>query len=163
VVWVAFAYLTFAFLFVAPWTQIPGLEQARIFAPDMLGNIDKTYLSLWRVANVVALGYLVLILLSPQSEWLTRPLARLVADCGRYSLQIFCLGTMLSFVGWVILVETGYGLGLQILVNLFGIGILLGMAWVFATRSRGAEWAFAHSLRKLFAERRGVPQLPASQ
>lgn len=162
VVWVAFAYLTFAFLFVAPWTQIPGLEQARIFAPDMLGNIDKTYLSLWRVANVVALGYLVLILLSPQSEWLTRPLARLVADCGRYSLQIFCLGTMLSFVGWVILVETGYGLGLQILVNLFGIGILLGMAWVFATRSRGAEWAFAQSLRKLFAERRGVPQLPAS-
>ena len=42
--WVALGYVAFAFLFVAPWTQIPGLEKARLFAPDMLGNVDKTYL-----------------------------------------------------------------------------------------------------------------------
>jgi hypothetical protein len=50
-VWAAVVYLTFAFLFVAPWTQIPGLEQVRLFAPDLLGNVDKTYLSPWRLAN----------------------------------------------------------------------------------------------------------------
>ncbi len=161
--WSAVAYLSFAFLFVAPWTQIPGLENARLFAPDMLGNIDKTYLSPWRIANVVALGYLVLILLSPQSTLLTRPLARLVGECGRYSLQIFCLGTVLSFAGWVILVETGYGLAPQFLVNSLGIGILLGMAWVLALRSRGTDWVFAQSVRKFFAERlSGSQQLPGS-
>ncbi len=162
-VWTAVAYLTFAFLYVAPWTQIPGLEQARLFAPDMLGNMDKTYLSMWRLANVMALGYLTLILLSPQSTWLTRPLARGIAQCGRHSLEIFCLGTVLSFVGWIILVEAGYGLALQILVNLFGIGILLGMAWLLASRSHGTDWAFAQSLRRWVGERSsGSSQLPAS-
>jgi hypothetical protein len=161
--WSAIAYLTFAFLFVAPWTQVPGLQNARVFAPDMLGNLDKTYLSLWRLANVVALGYLVLILLSPQTGWLTRPMARLVEDCGRYSLQIFCLGTVLSFAGWIVLVETGYGLGLQILVNFIGIGILLGTAWVLASRGRGTDWEFAQSVRKALVERfSGSLQLPAS-
>ncbi|MFN3622575.1 MAG: OpgC family protein [Hyphomicrobium sp.] len=162
-VWAAVVYLTFAFLFVAPWTQIPGLEQVRLFAPDLLGNVDKTYLSPWRLANVVALGYLVLILLSPQSAWLNQALARGIGHCGRHSLEIFCLGTVLSFAGWIILVEAGYGLGLQILVSFVGIGIMLGMAWGLAMRGRGTDWVFAQSLRKWFAEpRAGAPPLPAS-
>ena len=61
--WIAIAYLAFAFLYVAPWTQVAGWESARVFAPDMLGDVDKTYLSPWRLANVVALGYLAMILL----------------------------------------------------------------------------------------------------
>lgn len=158
--WAAAAYLTFAFLYVAPWTQIPGLEDARVFAPDMLGNIDKTYLSPWRLANVVALGYLVLILLSPQSPWLTRAWATGIERCGRHSLEIFCLGTILSFVGWIVMVEAGDGFALQILVNGFGIGILLGAAWALAARNRGVDVLGLQSIRKLFGERRGqLPQL----
>jgi hypothetical protein len=159
--WLAIAYVTFAFLVVAPWTQIPGLERARIFAPDMLGKIDKTYLSPWRLANVVALGYLVMILLSPQTHWLTRPWATGIGRLGRHSLEIFSLGTVLSFVGWVILVEAGYGLALQILVNTVGIGILLGTAWALALRNRGMDWAFGQSLRKFFAERRSSGAEPS--
>jgi hypothetical protein len=162
VMWGAVAYLTFAFLYVAPWTQIPGLEYARLFAPDALGHMDKTYLSLWRLANVMALGYVVLNLLSPQSPWLSASLARGIGHCGRHSLEIFCLGTVLSFIGWVILVEAGYGLGLQILVNFVGIGILLGMAWVLASRSRDTDWVFAQAFRNFFADRRSSSsQLPA--
>jgi len=152
--WAAIAYLTFAFLFVAPWTQIPGWENARVFAPDMLGHVDKTYLSPWRLANVVALGYLVMILLSPQSQWLMSSWATGVARLGRHSLEIFCLGTILSFVGWVVLVEAGYGLALQILVNIIGIGILLGSAWFLTLSSSGTDWVFGQSVRNFFAERR---------
>lgn len=160
--WAATAYLTFAFLYVAPWTQIPGLEDARVFAPDMLGNVDKTYLSPWRLANVVALGYLVLILLSPQSPWLTRAWATGIERCGRHSLEIFCLGTILSFVGWIVMVEAGDGFALQILVNGFGIGILLGAGWALAARNRGVDVLGLQSIRKLFGERRGeAPQLQA--
>ena len=150
----AIAYLTFAFLVIAPWTQVQGWENARLFAPDLLGHIDKTYLSPWRLANVVALGYLAMILLSPQSQWLTRSWATGVARLGRHSLEIFCLGTMLSFVGWVVLLEAGYGLALQILVNIIGIGILLGTAWFLALRGRGTDWVFVQSVRRFFAERR---------
>jgi len=160
--WASVGYLLFGFLFVAPWTQIPGFENARIFAPDMLGAIDKTYLSTWRLANVVALGYLALILLSPQSPWLTHPLARSSGHCGRHSLEIFCLGTVLSFVGWIVLVEAGYGLALQILVNFGGIGILVGAACLLAMRGRGTDWALVPAVRKYFVlPRSGAQQLQA--
>jgi hypothetical protein len=161
--WVAVGYVTFAFLVVAPWTHIPGLETARLFARDLLGSVDKTYLSPWRLANVVALGYLAMILLSPQSRWLSQAWATGIGRCGRHSLEIFCLGTVLSFAGWIVLVEAGYGLALQILVNTIGIGILLGTAWALALRNRGTEWAFGQSVGKFFAERgtTGAHQLQA--
>ena len=160
--WTAIAYLSFAFLVIAPWTQVPGWENARLFAPDLLGNVDKTYLSPWRLANVVALGYLAMILLSPQSPWLTRSWATGIARLGRHSLEVFCLGTILSLVGWIVLVETGYGLALQILVNIIGIGILLGTAWFLALRKRGTDWVFVQSVRNLFAERHSSGALPSS-
>ena len=129
----------------------------------MLGNVDKTYLSAWRLLHVVALGYLTLILLSPQTQWLTRAWATGIGRLGRHSLEIFSVGTILSFVGWVVLVEAGYGLALQILVNIIGIGILLGMAWALAQRNRGTDWVFVQSVQRFFAERRssGVQASPA--
>ena len=161
-IWAACGYLAFAFLFVAPWTQIPGLENARLFAPGLLGNIDKSYLSPWRLADVVALGYLTLILLSPKSAWLTRGWAMGIGHCGRHSLEVFCLGTILSFVGWIVMAEAGNGLALQLLVNAIGIGILLGTAWALAAHNRGTDLAFARSARRLFGQRRaGAQQLQA--
>ena len=52
--WVAIGYVTFAFLVTAPWTQIPGLEVDRLLAPDLLGHVDKTYLSPWRTAPMLS-------------------------------------------------------------------------------------------------------------
>ncbi|MBN2447432.1 MAG: OpgC domain-containing protein, partial [Phycisphaerae bacterium] len=152
---VAAAYLTFSFLYVAPWTQIRGLESWRVFAPDLLGNMNKTYLSPWRLANVVALGYLAMILLSPQSQWLSRAWATGIGRCGRHSLEIFSLGTVLSFAGWVLLSEAGNGIVLQILVSILGIGIMWGTAWALALRGRGSgELAFGQAIRKYFSDRR---------
>ena len=139
------AYVAFAFLVAAPWTQIAGLQDARFFAPDLLGSMNKSYLSPWRLAHVVALGYLALTLTSPKSLWLTQAWARGVSRCGRHSLEIFCLGTVLSFTGWVILAEAGDGLPVQILVNTAGIGILWITAWALAQRNR--DIGFVQSLR----------------
>ena len=152
-------YVAFAFLVAAPWTQVHGLETWRIFALDLLGSMDKTYLSPWRLVNVVALGYLAIILLSPQSQWLSRAWATGIGRCGRHSLEIFCLGTVLSFAGWVVLVEAGNGFVLQILVNIIGIGILWGTAWALALRNRGTgELAFGQAVRKYFSDRRAQLQ-----
>jgi hypothetical protein len=155
----AIGYVVFAFLVAAPWTQIAGLEHARILPADLLGPMNKTYLSPWRLLHVVALGYLAMILLSPQSGWLTRAWARGIGRCGRHSLEIFCLGTVLSFTGWVVLAEAGDGFVLQILVNMIGIGILWGTAWALAGRNRGAEGvAFTQILRKYLADWRSQLQ-----
>jgi hypothetical protein len=148
----ALGYVAFAFVLAAPWTQIPGLERARALPAGLLGSIDKCYLSPWRLLHVVALGYLAIILLSPQSRWLTRVWASGIGRCGRHSLEIFCLGTVLSFAGWVVLAEAGNGLVLQTLVNTIGIGILWGTAWALAGSKRGADdVGFGQVLRKHLA------------
>jgi hypothetical protein len=121
--------------------------------------MDKSYLSPWRLLHVIALGYLAMILLSPQSGWLTRAWATGIGRCGRHSLEVFCLGTVLSFIGWVVLAEAGNGLVLQTLVNMIGIGILWGTAWALAGRARGADSvAFTRHLRKYLAGWRSQEQ-----
>jgi len=158
----AIGFLAFAFVYAAPWTQIPGLEKARLFAPNMLGHVDKTYLSPWRLANVLALGYVALILLSPQNPWLSRSWAMGIGRCGQHSLEIFCLGTILSFAGWVFLVEAGNTFVLQILVSIIGIGIMWGTAWALTLRKRdGSDWAFAQALSRAISGRRSGQQLRA--
>jgi len=157
--WVAAGYVVFAFLVAAPWTQIPGLEDARLVPRNLLGAMDKSYLSPWRLAHVVALGYLAIILLSPQSGVLCRAWSRGIGRCGRHSLEIFCLGTVLSFVGWVVLAEAGDGFVLQALVNVFGIGILWGTAWALAQRDRSTDGiSLAQAMRKHLAEWRSQLQ-----
>jgi hypothetical protein len=157
--WLAAGYVIFAFLVAAPWTQIPGLENARLVPRDLLGAMDKRYLSPWRLANVVALGYLAIFLLSPQSEALCRAWSRGIGRCGRHSLEIFCLGTVLSFTGWVALAETGNGIVMQILVNLLGIAILWGTAWALAQRARSEDGiTLAQAMRKNLAEWRSQLQ-----
>lgn len=155
----AVAYVAFAFVFAAPWTQIPGLEKWRIIPQNFFGNIDKAYLSPLRLAHIVALGYLAIILLLPQSTWLTRAWARGIGHCGRHSLEIFCLGTVLSFAGWVVLAEGGNGLVLQALVNAIGISILWGTAWALAQRTREpSDVTVAQALRKYFSDWRSQLQ-----
>jgi len=149
--WLAVAYVAFAFLVAAPWMQIPGLEGTRLFPRDFLGEVNKSYLSPWRLAHVIALGYLAMTLLSPQSQWLSQAWARGIARCGRHSLEIFCLGTVLSFAGWVVLAEAGAGYIPQALVNTIGIGLLWGTAWILAQRNRDTEaFGWAQAVRRQF-------------
>ena len=145
----AVGYVAFALVVAAPWTQIPGLESVRVLPRDLLGEMSKSYLSVWRLLHVIALGYIVMTLLSPQSAWLSHAWATGIARCGRHSLEIFCLGTVLSFAGWVILAEAGASYMLQALVNLTGIGLLWGTAWALA--QRGTDTGFLQAVRGQFA------------
>jgi hypothetical protein len=157
--WIAAGYVLFAFLVAAPWTQVPGLQGTYLIPRELLGPMDKSYLSPWRLTHVLALGYLAFFLLSPQSRGLARAWAMGIGRCGRYSLEIFCLGTMLSFAGWVVFAEAGDGFVLQILVNLLGIGTLWGTAWALAQRGHGtSRITFAQSMRRHFADWRSQLQ-----
>src|SRR5262249_21207497 len=137
----------------------PALAGARLFPADLLGEVNKSYLSPWRLAHVVALGYLVMTLLSPQSQWLSQAWARGIARCGRHSLEIFCLGTVLSFAGWVVLAEAGAGYLPQALVNTIGIGLLWGTAWILAQRNRDTEsFGLVQAVRRQFGDWRSQLQ-----
>lgn len=144
----AVAYAAFAFLVAAPWTRLPGLEEARLPAADFVGPIDKTNLSPLRVLHIVALGYIVAAVVPISARWLKSPGARILSNCGQHSLEIFCLGTLLSFGGWVLMEQAGPGLGTQIAVNTIGISVLGVTAWYLAQRKADRKGAPAKAVSR---------------
>jgi hypothetical protein len=134
--WIALAYVLVALLIAAPWTKLPGLRDAGFFSTDLRTSISKQNLSLWRVAHIAALAYLAVALIPRQARWLERPWAQSIIHCGRHSLPIFCLGIVLSMTAFVVLVETGSGLAMQMFVNVAGIAIMGLTAWKLAQLKR---------------------------
>jgi hypothetical protein len=138
----AIAYLLFAFVLMAPWTQIPGLEDHMLLPHDLLGPISKQNLSPWRLANILALAYVSAILIPASASWLRRPCVGWVINLGRNPLDVFCLGVVLSLVGFVVLVEVDRGIVAQTAVNLGGL-VTMGLTAWWAGRRRQRQRAAA--------------------
>jgi hypothetical protein len=125
----ATAYLLFAFLLVAPWTQIPGWQDQVLLPRDLIGPVSKQNLSPWRLANVLALAYLIAIVIPASASWLRHPCLSWVTNLGRNGLEVFCAGTVLSLVGFVVLVEVDRGMVTQLAVNFGGLLTMGLTAW----------------------------------
>jgi len=65
-----------------------------------------------------------------QSEWrgLTAPLMRGVVRCGENSLEIYCVGVLLSLVAHLLLLRISGGVAAQAAVSAAGIVLLTGLA-----------------------------------
>ena len=133
---IAAAFVLGAFLVAAPWTRLPGLQDAGLFGTDLRASISKQNLSLWRVAHIAALALLAAALIPRHARWLERPWAQWIINCGSHSLPIFCLGIVLSVTAFVVLIESGSSLWLQIAVNVVGIAIMGLTAWKLAQQKR---------------------------
>lgn len=142
----AAAFLVFAFLVAAPWVQIPWLPGDRLLPRSVLGSMGKTDLSLWRLLHVLALAYVVAAVVPKNAAWLRASWAHAVSLCGKHSLEIFSLGTLLSFLGWIALSELGSSLAMVAAVNVAGIAIMGMTAWQLSRRKedrRAAQQATA--------------------
>lgn len=111
----------------APWSVIPGLN-AMVLPDDWRLDLDKTNLSLWRLAHALSLAYLIARFVPADARWLRSAVGRELEQAGRHSLPLFCLGVILSLVGTFALTELGRGAAMQLAVNLAGITILLSTA-----------------------------------
>ncbi len=130
-------YALFALVVIAPWTKIAGLEGWRIVRGDLLAGMDKATLSPWRLAHILAIAYLVAIFVNAEARWLRARWARAVIVCGRNSLDIFTLGTILCFVGLFLMVEAGRDLWIQIAINAGGIGLMVAVAtWLLRRKAQ---------------------------
>lgn len=130
-------YLLFALTVIAPWTKLPGLEEWRLVRGDLLAPMDKSGLSLWRLLHILAVAYLVAIFVKPGAAWLRQGWAKAVIACGRSSLDIFTLGTVLCFVGLFLMVEAGRDLWIQIGINAGGIGLMVTVAtWLLRRKAQ---------------------------
>lgn len=130
----AAAYVLFAFLNAKPWVAITWLPNDPLLPPDLVGHVSKNYLSVWRYLHILALAYLVATFVPADAPWLRQTWATAVGTCGKHSLEIFGLGTLLSFLAWIALVELGPNGLVELVVNIVGLGILGWAAWHLSRR-----------------------------
>jgi len=95
---------------------------------DLLYPISKTDLDPLRLLHFAALCYVVLFYVGSDAGWLRWRVARPVVTCGRQSLQVFCLGILLSFAGQTILVQFNDSLLAQFATTVMGIGAMVMVA-----------------------------------
>lgn len=149
----ASTYLLFAFLVAAPWVQIPGLPDGRLFPREIVEPMSKHDLSAWRFVHVLALAYLAAVVIPANAAWLKHSWANSIQVCGKHSLEIFSLGTLLSFFGWIALTELGSNQVTVLAVNVLGIAIMGVTAWQMSRRKH---------VRARTAPTRSLASLPAS-
>jgi hypothetical protein len=130
----SWAYLIGSCVIAAPWA-VWGLTGWQPFAFD---PADKTSLDPRRLLHILAVVYLVLS--SPTFRRLAAtPAISWLALCGRHSLEVFALGTLLALVFRLLFETFGASLLLDVLVNVVGIGALVLLA--FALEQRKARRA----------------------
>ena len=128
------AFVVFAFLVAAPWVAISWLPSERLLPRDLMGAMSKSDLSLWRLLHVLALAYVVAAIVPKNATWLKQSWANAVSLCGKHSLEIFSLGTLLSFLGWIALAELGSSQLMVAAINVAGIAIMSMTAWQLSRR-----------------------------
>jgi hypothetical protein len=99
---------------------------------DQLWPVDKTMLAPIRLVDFLALAIVVVRFTAVDASFLRWRIAQPVIRCGQYSLQIFCLGVLLSVVGQFALAQWSNGLTMQFAVCAVGIGIMIGTARIIA-------------------------------
>ena len=137
--WAAVGYLFAAFALTLTW-YFPNLEHVLpLWLEHWIYPIDKTDLDVLRFTHFLALAVLAVRFVPKDWSGLKSSLMRPLILCGQHSLQIYCLGVFLSFVGYFILTETSGGLILHILVGIAGIMIMCAVAMLFSWYKRNAD------------------------
>lgn len=121
----AAAYVLFALMVKAPWAQIEGLDWLTPIPAGWLPPIDKTHLSLLRLADILSKMWLVSVLVHPQAALFLTPPGRLISTAGKHSLEIFSVGILLSMLATVAVRQTSFSLWVQVAVNLGGFAVML--------------------------------------
>ena len=125
------AYPLAAAIFVAAlvvrvsWTLHGLWEPAPPLLLKELWPADKNSLSPVRLIPFFALVLLVAVLVPRNARFLASKAAQPIVMAGQQSLEIFCLGILLSALGHMIINEYGTGLALKLAVNAAGIAVML--------------------------------------
>jgi hypothetical protein len=108
------------------WEPFPGLFLKQLWP------INKNNLSPLRLVPFYALVVLVAMLVPRDARFLQTAAARPLVLCGQQSLEIFCLGIILSALAHFILTEYGASVPMQLAVNAAGIAVMFLTAQVIA-------------------------------
>lgn len=123
----AAGFLVFALLVKLSSGNPFGLSILNDWIENLQIGSDKTNLATVRVLHLAALAWLFIRFVPAGSALISGLVGRNLAVMGRHSLEVFCAGIVLSIAGQIILAETYFALGVQLLVCLAGISMLVGL------------------------------------
>jgi hypothetical protein len=119
----AWAYLAFALVQAGSWHDW-HLPDMRIITMD---PPDKSHLGLLRLLDIAALTYLVLS--APSLRRLSaRPVLQPLVACGKHSLEVFSLASVLALFARLAFRTFGAGWQMQVCVNAIGLTSLILLA-----------------------------------
>jgi len=119
----AWGYLGFALIAAAPWETWGWFS----FHPIVLDAPDKTVLAPLRLVNVLAV--IVLAFGSARFRALAeRPVLLPLVVCGRHSLEVFSLATVLALIGQQIFRAFGDTVTMQLVTNGVGVALMIALA-----------------------------------
>jgi hypothetical protein len=130
VIGIAIAFLVLAFLIVMTWyfPRYVFLIPKRV--QDWMYPIDKHNLDLLRFLHFLALAIVTVHFIPMDWPGLKSRWLKPMILCGQHSLEIFCLGILLSFIGHFVTSEVSRAVGIQILISVLGIIVMVGVAWL---------------------------------
>jgi hypothetical protein len=127
---IAIAFLVVALLIVMTWyfPRYVFLIPKRV--QDWMYPIDKNNLDLLRFLHFLALAIVTVHFIPMDWPGLKSRWLKPMVLCGQHSLEIFCLGILLSFIGHFVTSEVSRAVGIQILISVLGIIVMVGVAWL---------------------------------
>ena len=133
IVVVAGFVIKFTWMLHGIWDPFPAILLKELWP------ISKSSLSPVRLVSFFAMVVIVAVLIPSGATFLRSRVARPVVLCGQQSLEIFCLGILLSALGHFVLSEYDSAMGIQLVVNLVGILVMCltaGMINWYKTKGR---------------------------
>jgi hypothetical protein len=110
---------------------------------------DKSNLAPLRLISFLALAVTVAHFVGRDSGVLRWRVAQLIIRCGQHSLQVFCLGIVLSVLGYILLTFFRDDILTQLGIDLAGIAAMMGIAvlltWYKANNATNADAVIAAS------------------
>jgi len=127
---IAIAYLLAAFCVTMTWyfPQLGFLMPHRL--EQWIYPISKTDLDILRFLHFLALAAITVRWVPNGWSGLKSPWLWPMILCGQHSLEIFCIGVFLAFVGYFILTELSAGLALHFVAAFVGILMMTAAAWL---------------------------------
>lgn len=110
---------------------------------------DKSNLAPLRLVSFLALAVTAAHVVGRNAQILRRPLAQLFIRWGQHSLQVFCLGILLSVIGQIVLTSWRGDVPMQLAVDLAGIALMSALAglltWYKSSNAAHSDAAVAAS------------------
>ena len=121
-------YLLFALVIALSWNIKPLEALVPTWLAKLIYPIDKTDLDPLRLLHFLAIAIVVSRFVPSDWRGLVSPMLRGAIRCGENSLEIYCLGVLMSLAAHMMLVHLPSGLAAQIAVSVGGVMVLVAFA-----------------------------------